>query len=182
MGHSSDQRITTLLVPVFLLAALAGTLVGGAVGGLMTVLPYLADRNLWGLEPWGVLVSVTATWVFIGAMAGFVYGLVAGAGAITGLAIQSAKCQPVTAREQALASALGAAAGSAVLAAAAVAIDTEAAAGSFGVAAAFVLATFLVALLVGRIYLRRREARDQATPPTTRDEHSDLRDKRYGKH
>lgn len=182
MGHSSDQRITTLLVPVFLLAVLAGTLVGGAVGGSMTLLPYLAERELWGLEPWGVLVSVTATWVFIGAMAGFIYGLVAGAGAITGLAIQSANFQLATSREQALASALGAAAGSAVLVAAAVALDTEAAAGSFGVAAAFVLATFVVALLVGRLYLRRREDRNQPTPPTTQDEHSDLINRRYGKH
>lgn len=182
MRHSSRQKISTLLVPVFLLAALAGTLVGGVAGGLMIALPYLGESDQEGLEAWGGLVGYMMTGALFGAVAGCIYGLVVAAGAVVGLAIQSAKCQPVTVNQQALASALGAAAGSSVLVAAVVALDIEAAAGSLDVAAAFVLATFLIAFFIGRLHLRRLEARDRATIPVTSDEHSELLEKRHGKH
>ena len=182
MRHSTGQSITTLLVPVFLLAALVGTLVGGATGGLMIALPYLGESDQEGLEAWGGLASYTMTGALFGAVAGCIYGLVSAAGAIVGLAIQSSKCQSITVGRQALASALGAAAGSFVLVAAVVAFDIEAAAGSLDVAAAFVLATFLLAFFIGRLYLGRLEIRDQAIIHVTRDEHPELHEKRYGKH
>lgn len=182
MTHSVGQRITALLVPVFLLAALAGTLLGGVTGGLMTALPYLGENDQEtrdGLEAWSGLASYTMFTALYGAVAGLIYGLVSAAGAIVGLAVLSAKRLFVTVNQQALASALGAAAGSLFLVGAIVAFDVEAAAENLGIAAAFVLATFVVALIVGRLYLGRMEARDSAI---TRGEHADLLDERYGKH
>lgn len=182
MAISAGQRITALLVPVFLLAALAGTLLGGVTGGLMTALPYLGENDqetLDGLEAWGGLASFTITAALFGAVAGLIYGLVSAAGAIVGLAVLSVMRLFVTANQQALASALGAAAGSFVLVGAIVAFDVEAATEYLGMAAAFVLATFAVALIVGRLYLGRMEARDRAA---TRGQHADLLDERYGKH
>jgi hypothetical protein len=182
MRDSAGQKITTLLVPVFLLAALAGTLVGGATGGLMIALPYLGENDQAGLEAWGGLASYTMTGALFGAAAGCIYGLLVAAGAVVGLAIQAAKRHMIAANHQALAPALGAAAASLVLAGATVALNEDATGTSFGVAAAFVLATFLFAFFIGRLYLGRLETRDQAAISVTGDDHSELLAERYGKH
>lgn len=179
MGHPSARSISTLLVPVFALAALSGALIGGALSGVLTAYSYLAEPELWDRELIGAAVSFTLTWALFGAIAGIFYGLFTAAGATTAMAIQAAKCSPVTIREQALASALGAASVAAVLSGFSVVLDTDAAAGSFVWAGAFVVATFLVALIVGRIYLKRLDARDQGS---IADEHSGLLQRRYGKH
>ncbi|MDO2933506.1 hypothetical protein Q2T94_04185 [Paeniglutamicibacter sulfureus] len=177
MGHSSARSISTLIAPVFALAALSGALIGGALSGVLTVSPYLAEPGLWDSELLSADLSIMSTWTLFGAVAGLFYGLVAGAGAITAMAIQSAKCSPVTIREQAFASACGAAAVAAALAGFSVVLDTEAAVGSFVWAGAFVVATFLVSLIVGRIYLKRLDARD---PSTTAGERSKFLGRRYG--
>lgn len=173
------------MVPVFLLAALVGTLVGGAAGGLMIALPYLGENDqeaLDGLEAWGGLASYTITGALFGAVAGLIYGLVSAAGAIVGLASMSVKHQSVTVTQQAFASALGAAAGSFILVGAVVAFDVESAAGTLGVAAAFVLATLLIAFFIGKLYLGRPKVRDRVTIPIARCERPDPRDERQAKH
>ena len=181
MRHSSRPKISTLLVPVFLLAALAGTLVGGTAGGLMIALPYLGESDQEGLEAWGGLVGYMMTGALFGAVAGCIYGLVVAAGAVVGLAIQAAKRHWVAVNHQALASALGAGAASFILAGAIVALNEDAAGTSFGVAAVLALATFPMAFFIGRLYLRRLETRDQTIITVTRDEHSELLEERYGK-
>lgn len=178
MGNPSARSITALLVPTFVLAALAGTVVGGLTGGLMLGMPYLFESDpdsMEGLEAWGGLGSYTLTGVLFGAVAGLIYGLVVAAASIASLAAQAGMRLRVTGERQALASALGSASAALLLAGIALAANTDATASSFAVASCFILVTFLVALLIGRTYLKRFEVRDPSIIPA-----AELLNERYG--
>ena len=158
MTSTAGQKLGALLVPLYLLAVLAGVVSGAAAGlvvSLISLFQFSVDPGLWA--GWGPAGSLFFPALF-GIPVGGVIALVPATGAATGLFIQGWNVPFPSIRDQSLVAGVGAGAAGAILAAATLFNGGTNPWLALPVGVVFAAASFLIAWQATARYLRHRES------------------------
>ena len=158
MTSTAGQKLGALLLPLYVLAVLAGIVSGAAAGlvvSLASLFQFTADPGLWA--GWGPAGSLFFPVVF-GIPAGGVIALVPATGAATGLFIQAWNVPFPSIKDQSLVAGIGAGAAGAMLATAMLLRGSTNPWPAIAVGVVFAAASFLIAWQLTARYLRHREA------------------------
>ncbi len=158
MTATAGQKLGSLLVPLYVLAVLAGIVSGAAAGlavSLIALFQFTVDPGLWA--GWGPAGSLFFP-VVLGIPVGGVIALAPATGAATGLFIQAWNVPFPSIRDQSLVAGIGAGAAGTVLASATLFHGDTNPWLAIPVGVVFAAASFLIAGQVTARYLRHREA------------------------
>jgi hypothetical protein len=162
MPKTAGQKLGSLLLPLYVLAALAGMVAGACAGAVLSG----ASAIQRALEPglaagWGA-GGIGIIPVLVGLPVGAVMSLGPATGAVAGLFVQAWNAPFPSLKSQARAAAWGAGSASTLLAAAALFLDGALPVAILAVGAAYAIVSFLLASAITGRLLRYREPREAA--------------------
>lgn len=162
MPKTAGQKLGSLLLPLYLLAVLAGMATGAAVGAVLSAISALQraiDPDLAAtLGPGGLgLIPI-----LVGVPVGAGMALAPATGAVAGLFVQAWRSPFPSIRSQARAAAWGAGLASVLLTCGALFMDGASVPAIIAAGAAYALVSFYLASAVTSRLLRYRESRDAA--------------------
>lgn len=156
-----SQRLSTLFIPMLIVALLAGAIMG-TLGGALLVLPDIlaGSGDPEGFSAWGGPVGYALMPIIYSTVCGTFLGLIPGTGSFIALSIQDRKRPASLGNQQAMAAGAGAAIAGILPAFFVVWIIGEQLPGSLVVGAVFIVACFVIALLALKGILRDIDKRD----------------------
>lgn len=159
MTSTAGQKLGSFLVPLYLLAVLAGGISGAAVGLVMSLIElvqFVAAPDIWA--NWGPASSKFFP-VLLGIPIGGVIALAPATGAIVGLFAQAWNRPYPSIKDQSLVAGIGAGVASAALVSLTLFHENTIPLMMVPVGAVFALISFLIAWRITARYLRHREAK-----------------------
>lgn len=164
MPKTAGQKLGSLLLPLYVLAVLAGTVAGAGAGAVLSG----ASAIQRALEPelaagWGA-GGIGIFPVLLGLPVGAMMSLAPATGAVAGLFVQAWNAPFPSLKSQARAAAWGAGSASALLASAALFLNDAHPIAILAAGAAYAIASFLLASAITGRLLRYRESREAAAP------------------
>lgn len=164
MRQTAGQKLGSLLLPLYLLAVLAGMAAGAGAGAVLSALSaiqrVIQPEHFAGWGPGGIGIMP----VLIGLPVGAGMALAPATGAVAGLFVQAWNTPFPSLKSQARAAAWGAGSASAVLAGATLFLTGADPVATLAAGAAYAFVSFLLASVITYRLLRYREPRESAAP------------------
>lgn len=162
MPKTAGQKLGSLLLPLFVLAVLAGMATGAAAGvvlsGVSAIQRAIEPGLAAGSGPGGIGIIPVLAGLPVGAM----MSLVPATGAVVGLFVQAWNVPFPSLKSQARAAAWGACSASTLLAGAVLFLNGAPLIAALAVGATYAIVSFLLASVITTRLLRYRESREAA--------------------